>query len=110
MDKYLKNLTDNLIGKHRLSAETHGRLFLEFVPKVIGILYDREVVRMTPETLGKIMCSIPKDGIAGYFPNFPSGKEMLRVQVAGSLMKVIQYRLSERSDRRTWPAYKPPKS
>jgi hypothetical protein len=59
--KYLTDLTNNLIGIHRLDKvwrrhEKGGHL--EFLTRVSMVLETQDVSNMNPETLGKIMCSI----------------------------------------------------
>src|SRR5258708_3435653 len=55
---YIKNLTENLIGKHcyhRVARELSRRQFVEHIK---DDLENDDVRKMNPETLGKIMCAL----------------------------------------------------
>ncbi len=63
MSVYIENLTNDIIRKHhlvRIFNRTNNEEFLNYV--VLGIRYE-EVVKMSPQTLGRIMCSINSDDI-----------------------------------------------
>ena len=110
MRKYIVDLTNNLIRKHRLEEfvrKLHTRGGEESQREVVlgrlaGILEISEISEMRPETLGKILCSFeigdvmaknPFEGICF------SGdvEESLRQLVARCLAYVIRDRLEQHS-------------
>ncbi|MDO8633074.1 MAG: hypothetical protein Q7K38_00790 [Candidatus Wildermuthbacteria bacterium] len=101
MRQYIVNLTDNLIGKNRYD-EIVRRIGIgnEFVRHVKIDLECGDVRNMSPETLGKIMCSFEVgDVVASQLELFEgvhfSGdcEEMLRELVSLCLAYVIRDRL-----------------
>ena len=108
MDKYLKDLTDNLIGVHRF-APRDKQFSLDYEEALESNLWF-EVVKMTPETLGRVMCAIPQD--ATHSRRMVMGRcgiDLLRIDVAHFLAQVIIRRLDPKEDRRRWPKWPPSK-
>jgi RNA recognition motif-containing protein len=102
MREYVKNLTNNLIGKHRFDAarRTHSN---GFIPFVYVTLMTNDVGEMSHETLGKVMCGIGLEDLSGRSLvdeiHFVDGgcEELLRVLVSWALAHVIQNRLDGNS-------------
>ena len=107
MRTYIKNLTDNLIGKHgfdlvfdsmRNSAAARGwkesswkEQFVEFVHLTINA---QDIRAMSDETLGKVFCSIEESDIPAVSLNFFGNPErFLRDSISRLLAYTIRYRI-----------------
>ncbi|MBI1957081.1 MAG: hypothetical protein HYS44_01315 [Candidatus Niyogibacteria bacterium] len=103
MRPYIKNLTDNLIGKHRFDdAFKRESDRDEFLRQVQFDLENIDVNDMKPETLGKIMCSFEVGDVMAAKEHLAQGihfagdcGEMLRELVALCLAYAIRERLEE---------------
>ena len=103
MREYIVNLTNNLIGKHgfdlmfdsmksRAQTPEYKEKFVELVHITIG---SRDVREMSPETLGKVMCSFEGSELPAVTPSLFFGypDEFLRNAVSRFLSYSIRYRL-----------------
>ncbi len=72
MSKYIKNLSNDLIGKHdfkaifrlmRASTKDSTDHKDQFIKYVEGHLEAHAVKSMSPETLGRVMCSFDRDDL-----------------------------------------------
>jgi hypothetical protein len=112
MRKYIVDLTDNFIGKNnyvRTFKTLNKKMFLGFVK---NDLYCGEVKKMSPATLGKIMCSFEVGDVSIVHPGkgvpFAGDcEDMLREVVALCLAYVIRDRLDP-NEQEGWgiPLYK----
>ena len=109
MKEYIVNLTNNLIGTYRfdrmfqnmktakeISVEVHDDWKEEFVRLVtLTLSTDIGVNEMSPETLGKIVCSMEGGELPCYQPAEYFGKpdQYLRNIVSSMLAWSIRYRL-----------------
>lgn len=99
MTQYIVNLTNNLIRKNRYN---HTHPFREnFIKDVAKDLLITDIMDMSPETLGKILCSIQtgevlstKEELFGYVHFNGNCEDTLRELVACCLAHVIQERLN----------------
>ncbi len=107
MTLYIVNLTNTLIGKHRFDILFCNREDYkpDFTEMVAEILQANDVRKMSPETLGRILCSMePGDVMADKqqlterlsFGGDPG--EMLRWMVAVCLAYVITSRLDPKME------------
>ena len=103
MKKYIVNLTNNLIGKHGFDlmfksmndqdfADGWQSRFVKLVRDTIG---SRDVREMSPETLGKVICSLEGSELPAFNPGLYFGKleQYLRDIVSSFLAWSICYRL-----------------
>jgi len=83
MREYIVNLTNNLIGKHgfdlmfnSMKAENLAEGWQEIFAKLVrSTISPRDVRKMSPETLGKVMCSFEEDELPScYNPGLFFGK------------------------------------
>ena len=103
MREYIVNLTNNLIGKHGFdlvyeSMKGRGDILgvkEEFVRLVNITIGSNDVRSMSPETLGKIVCSLEGSELPGYNPGLFMGDpaEFLRGITSSFLAWSIRYRL-----------------
>ena len=115
MREYIVNLTNNLIGTygfHRMfqkmkdeegtEIEARDGWKEEFVRLVSLTLTTDEVRNMSPETLGKIVCSMEGGELPCYQPAGYFGKpdQYLRNVVSSMLAWSIRYRLDEDACKR----------
>jgi hypothetical protein len=120
MTPYIKNLTNNLIGKHRFDEFFRRRIGkTSFIDSVRIMLETADVRVMNPETLGRVLCSLEigdvmlgkKELFGGlHFSGDPG--ETLREMVAACLAQVIHDRLDPSMTGSQIPRYKsshPPK-
>jgi len=120
MREYIVNLTNDLIGKHGLDLvfetmkERAGKAKAdawkeEFVNLVRAQISSRSIREMSPETLGKVVCSLEEDELPCYNPGLFFGKpdQYLRDIVSSFLAWSIRYRLDEEARKRHGkiPAY-----
>ena len=101
MKEYIVNLTNNLIGKHGFdlifesmkatNPSGHTQQFFKLVHMTIG---SNDVRDMSPETLGKVICSIDGDEIPIMYPAEYAGNPdgYLRSAVSKFLAWSILYR------------------
>lgn len=104
MRLYIVNLTNYLIGKHgfdlmfgnmKARAKSAPRWKQEFVSWVHVTISSKDVREMSPETLGKVMCSFEGCELLGIRPASFLGEpgECLRDLVSLFLAQSIRYRL-----------------
>ena len=118
MRQYIVNLTNNLIGKHgfdlmfrHMGTDAVNKLGWKegFVRLVNMTISAREVRKMSPETLGKVVCSFEQSEIPCNTPAFFFGEpdQFLRNTVSHFLAWSIRYRLDEsvRAHHGRIPAY-----
>lgn len=107
MRQYIVNLTNNLIGTHGFdlvfeSMKAQKKTVEwkeEFVHLVLVTIGSREVRAMSPETLGKVICSMMELELPAYTPGHFFGKpeQYLRDIASSMLAWSIRYRLDEGS-------------
>ena len=100
MRQYIINLTDNLIGKHRLDRKQKFLNGEEVLRKFYEATIENDVAQMSPETLGKIMCSLEIGDVMISQEEFRlkclfwgDGRDMLNILVTFFLARVIYDRL-----------------
>jgi hypothetical protein len=114
MRPYIVNLTNNLIGKHdydRLSKRMDRLNFFEHVKDGLEV---HDVEEMTPETLGRILCSLEIGDVMASKAEMLNGlhfsgdcEDMLRGLVATCLAYAIAGRLESDDTRMNdIPAYR----
>lgn len=113
MNQYIVNLTDNLIGRHRLDERFRRTSKSSFVTQVTDILEFDDVKKMNPETLGRVLCSLETGDVAAgksdlfsrlHFSGDPG--ETLRELVSICLAYVIHSRLDPGMQESQIPRYK----
>jgi len=103
MREYIVNLTNNLIGKHGFDLMFNSMKTRDladgwegiFVKLICDTISSRDVREMSPETLGKVMCSLEGSELPAYNPGLYFGKpdQYLRGIVSSFLAWQIRYRL-----------------
>ena len=94
MRTYIVNLTDNLIGEHRLEEMFYGSSTSESFLKTIDPLIFHSVQYWSPETLGKVIASVEQ--LECPTLDIELGTDMiryLRILAARLLARSILYRL-----------------
>lgn len=116
MREYIKNLTTSLISMHELDAYAKDWKYdKEGLPTSLYGVVMRSVSEMTPQTLGKILCSLEPSDVRHQLPapfEFPYNFQKELPEVVGwCLASAIADRLDAGPDRnKTVPVYlAPPK-
>ncbi len=114
MRKYIQDLTDNLIGKNRYDDLLRRiKDKVKFVEHVKLDLESGDIQKMTPETLGKIMCSLELGDVMAskveILKKVVFGGDcnlMLRELVSQCLAFVIRDRLDPIAEEMGFPPYR----
>jgi len=103
MREYIVNLTNNLIGKHGFDLVFESMRTRDladgwegiFVKLVCDTISSRDVRGWSPETLGKVLCSLEGSELPAYNPGLYFGRpdQYLRDVVSSFLAWQIRYRL-----------------
>ncbi len=101
MRQYLSNLTSSLIRNNRFDEDYHAMNQKEsFIDHAMAVLVTGDVAKMTPQKLGRLMCSftvgevfVPKDELIQKIHFSGDSREMLREMVSLFLAWMIWDRL-----------------
>ena len=103
MREYIVNLTNNLIGEHKFDSMIDRPDVDEpdFLRQAAATLMAQNISRMSPETLGRILCELDgtdiNPGVRFEFSIYGECKLKVHILVSGLLAQVIYNRLSGRA-------------
>ncbi|MSU55616.1 MAG: hypothetical protein EXS46_03730 [Candidatus Taylorbacteria bacterium] len=116
MRKYIDDLTDNLIGKHKFAVLFDRSLDVrehdvDFVDASRHILEHDDVAQMKPETLGRIMCGFEIGDVMTAHPGkevtFAGDcecmfREIVALCLAHAIYQKLQLSLRPRREKNKW--------